>query len=194
MKRILTPVGNGDPAHDVKVASVLLLVDGNLVLLQPSMSDSGELKYDMRVISHEVEYYILMRDQLSFNFAPPAEETLPPSPAAELALNQYHSNLSLRDSLWTFSGKDLTAWGDVQEVLQREDVPKSIEVPLDFYPLSVLLNKGIVLGVEPETIQRRDITFVVLKFAIRVGLEPHTNDGLANAVTDTSLPSVLPPA
>ncbi|KAL4976736.1 RIC1-domain-containing protein [Aspergillus desertorum] len=161
---------NGDPSQDVKVASVLLLVDGNLVLLQPSMSDSGDLKYDMRIISHDVEYYILMRDQLSFNFAPPYVESLPPSPAAELALNQYHSNLSLRDSLWTFSGKDLTAWGDVQGVLQGEDVPKSIEVPLDFYPLSVLLNKGIVLGVEPETIQRRDVTFVVLKFAIRTHL------------------------
>ncbi|KAL3491216.1 RIC1-domain-containing protein [Aspergillus germanicus] len=161
---------NGDPSHDVKVASVLLLVDGNLVLLQPSMSDIGDLKYDMRVISHDVEYYILMRDQLSFNFAPPVEESLPPSPAAELVLNKYHSNLSLRDSLWTFCGNDLTAWGDVQDVLQREDVPKSIAVPLDFYPLSVLLNKGIVLGVEPEAIQRRDITFAVLKFAIRTHL------------------------
>ncbi|KAL4947778.1 RIC1-domain-containing protein [Aspergillus filifer] len=161
---------NGDPSQDVKVASVLLLVDGNLVLLQPSMSDTGDLKYDMRVVSHDVEYYILMRDQLSFNFAPPYEESLPSSPAAELALNHYHSNFSLRDSLWTFSGKDLTAWGDVQEVLQREDVPKSVEVPLDFYPLSVLLNKGIVLGVEPEAIQRRDVTFVVLKYAIRTHL------------------------
>ncbi|KAL4809679.1 RIC1-domain-containing protein [Aspergillus unguis] len=161
---------NGDPSQDVKVASVLLLVDGNLVLLQPSMSDTGDLKYDMRVISHDVEYYILMRDQLSFNFAPPVEESLPPSPAAELALNHYHSNFSLRDSLWTFSGKDLTAWGAVQDVLQTEEVPKSIEMPLDFYPLSVLLNKGIVLGVEPEAIQRRDVTFVVLKFAIRTHL------------------------
>ncbi|RDW76354.1 RIC1 family protein [Aspergillus mulundensis] len=161
---------NGDPSQDVKVASVLLLVDGNLVLLQPSMSDNGDMKYDMRVISHDVEYYILMRDQLSFNFAPPVQESLPPSPAAELALNHYHSNLTLRDSLWTFSGRDLTAWGDVQDVLQREDVPKSIEVPLDFYPLSVLLTKGIVLGVEPETIQRRDVTFVMLKFAIRTHL------------------------
>ncbi|KAL3473793.1 RIC1-domain-containing protein [Aspergillus californicus] len=161
---------NGDPSHDVKMASVLLLVDGNLVLLQPSMGDTGDLKYDMRVISHDVEYYILMRDQLSFNFTPPIEESLPPSPAAELALSRYHSNFSLRDSLWTFCGKDLTAWGDVQGVLQQEDVPKPIEVPLDFYPLSVLLNKGIVLGVEPETIQRRDTTFAVLKFAIRTHL------------------------
>ncbi|KKK25282.1 hypothetical protein ARAM_000694 [Aspergillus rambellii] len=161
---------NGDPSRDVKVASVLLLVDGNLVLLQPSLSDAGELKYDMRVISHDVEYYILMRDQLSFNFAPSFEESLPPSPSAELALSKYHNNLSLRDSLWTFCGKDLTAWGDVQDVLKKEDVPKPIEVPLDFYPLSVLLNKGIALGVESETIQRRDVTFAVQKFAIRTHL------------------------
>ncbi|GAB1216062.1 hypothetical protein ATERTT37_005267 [Aspergillus terreus] len=162
---------NGDPSQDVKVASVLLLVDGNLVLLQPSMSDTGDLKYDMRVISHDVEYYILMRDQLSFNFAPPMDESVPPSPAAEKVLNMYHSNLSLRDSLWTFCGKDLLAWGDVQEVLRHDDVPKAIHIPLDFYPLSVLLNKGIVLGVESEMTQRRDVTFAVLKFAIRHCLE-----------------------
>ncbi|KAA8652153.1 hypothetical protein EYZ11_000459 [Aspergillus tanneri] len=158
---------NGDPSQDVKQASVLLLVDGNLVLLQPSTSDTGELKYDMRVISHDVEYYILMRDQFSFNFAASMDESLPSSPAAEVVLNMYHNSLSLRDSLWTFCGKDLLAWADVQDVLQRDEVPKAIQIPLDFYPLSVLLNKGIVLGVESEMTQRRDVTFAVLKFAIR---------------------------
>ncbi|RMJ25268.1 hypothetical protein PHISP_03844 [Aspergillus sp. HF37] len=161
---------NGDPSQDVKMASVLLLVDGNLVLLQPSFSDTGDLKYDMRVISHDVEYYILMRDQLSFNFAPPVDESIPPSPAAEMVLGMYRQNQSLRDSLWLFCGKDLLAWDDVQVVLQREEVPKPIHIPLDFYPLSVILNKGIVLGVESEMIQRRNVTFAVLKFAIRTHL------------------------
>ncbi|EAW07851.1 RIC1 family protein [Aspergillus clavatus NRRL 1] len=162
---------NGDPSQDVKVASVLLLVDGNMVLLQPSLTESGELKYDMRVISHDVEYYILMRDQLSFNFAPPVDESVPASPSAEIALNTYHrGDQSLRDSLWMFCDKELLIWGDVHEVLQREEVPKPIEVPLDFYPLSVLLNKGIVLGVESEMTQRRDTTFATLKFAIRTNL------------------------
>lgn len=150
------------------MASVLLLVDGNLVLLQPSVSDTGDLKYDMRVISHDVEYYILMRDQLSFNFAPPVDESLPSSLSVEMALGMYNQNQSLRDSLWTFCGKDLLAWNDVQEALQRDEVPKPIHIPLDFYPLSVILNKGIVLGVESEMIQRRDVTFAALKFAIRV--------------------------
>jgi hypothetical protein len=53
--------------------------------------------------------------------------------------------------------------------LQRDDVPKPLPVPIDFYPLSVLLNKGTVLGIESELIQRRDVTFSILKFAIRVG-------------------------
>jgi RAB6A-GEF complex partner protein 1 len=154
------------------VASVLLLVDGNLVLLQPSVSDSGDLKYDMRIVAQDVEYYVLMRDQLSFNFAPPAEEPAPSSPSAEVVLKAAQSNLSLRDSLWMFCGRDLVAWSDVQEILQREDVPKPLPVPVDFYPLSVLLNKGIILGVESEMIQRRDITFSILKYAIRVSLLP----------------------
>lgn len=160
--------GNGDPSQDVKVASVLLLVDGNLVLLQPTVADAGDLKYDMRVISHDVEYYILMRDQLSFNFSPSVDESLPASPSAEMTLGPSYSSLSLRDSLWMFRGKDLLAWSDVQDVLQQETVPAPLNIPLDFYPLSVLLNKGIVLGVESEMMQRRDVNFTSLKFAIRV--------------------------
>ncbi|RAH63954.1 RIC1 family protein [Aspergillus aculeatinus CBS 121060] len=179
---------NGDPSQDVKVASVLLLVDGNLVLLQPSFSETGDLKYDMRVVSHDVEYYILMRDQLSFNFAP-VDESLPASPSAEMALNMYRSDLSLRDSLWTFCGKELIAWGDVQDVLQREEASKPLEVPLDFYPLSVLLNKGIVLGVEAEMTQRRDVTFSVLKFAIRTHLFlPYV---LQHSLTQRDMPAAL---
>ena len=163
----------GDPSQDVKVASVLLLVDGNLVLLQPSYSEAGDLKYDMRVISHDVEYYNLMRDQISFNFALPAEESAPPSPSAEPAFStpgRPELSRTLSDSLWVFCGKDLLVWSDVQDVLRGEESLEPIRIPLDFYPLSVLLNKGIVLGVESEMIQRRDATFTTLKFAIRVCL------------------------
>lgn len=152
----------------MKVASVLLLVDGNLVLLQPTVSDAGDLKYDMRIVSHDVEYYILMRDQISFNFSSQVDESLPASPSVDMALAPPHSSLSLRDSLWMFRGQDLLAWNDVQDILREEMVPAPLNIPLDFYPLSVLLNKGIVLGVESEMMQRRDVTFTVLKFAIRV--------------------------
>lgn len=187
-------IDNGDPSQDVKVASVLLLVDGNLVLLQPTITEGGDLKYDMRVISNDVEYYILMRDQLAFNFSPSVDESLPNSPSAEMVLAPSHSSLSLRDSLWLFRGKDLLAWNDVHDVLQQETVPAPLNIPLDFYPLSVLLNKGIVLGVESEMMQRRDVTFTTLKFAIRVCAEPFLSLELnTDCFADTSLPSLLPP-
>lgn len=164
--------GDGDPSQDVAVASVLFLVDGKLVLLQPSISESTALKYDMRVIAHDIEYYILMRDQLSFNFAPPSDESLPASPSALSTLNHAQSDISLRDSLWAFGGKDLLVWTDVQDVLRTNspssDVTKPLPIPVDFYPLSILLNKGIILGIEPEMTQRRDVTFALLRFAIRV--------------------------
>nr|POE58692.1 guanine nucleotide exchange factor subunit ric1 [Quercus suber] len=44
---------HGDPSQDVATASVLFLVDGKLVLLQPSTNEHGELKYDLRVIAQK---------------------------------------------------------------------------------------------------------------------------------------------
>lgn len=155
------------------VASVLFLVDGKLVLLQPSVSESGDLKYDMRVVANDVEYYTLMRDQLAFNFAPPSDESSPDNSAAETPRNgSQPADISLRDSLWVFCGKDLLFWSNMQDVLQQKDLPgevaKPLSIPVDFYPLSILLNKGIILGIESEISQRRDVTFTLLKFAIRV--------------------------
>lgn len=154
------------------MASVLFLVDGKLVLLRPSISQSKELKYDMRIIAHDVEYYILMRDQLSFNFSPPGDEPLSAGPS------ETQSDISLRDSLWIFCGKDILIWSDVQDVLRPKgssgDISKPLAIPIDFYPLSILLNKGIALGIEPEITQRRDVTFTLVRFAIRVGYKSRT--------------------
>ncbi|OJD22088.1 hypothetical protein ACJ73_06569 [Blastomyces percursus] len=164
---------DGDPSQDVSVASVLFLVDGKLVLLQPSVSEAGDLKYDMRIVAHDVEYYILMRDQLSFNFAPPSDE--PTTPAVGTSVSASQTDISLRDSLWIFCGKDLLVWSDVHDVLRPargspNETAKPLPIPVDFYPLSILLNKGVVLGAEPEMIQRRDVTFSLLRFAIRTQL------------------------
>ncbi|KAL1958583.1 hypothetical protein VTO42DRAFT_4180 [Malbranchea cinnamomea] len=165
---------DGDPSQDVAVASVLFLVDGKLVLLQPSVSETGDLKYDMRIVAHNVEYYILMRDQLSFNFAPPNDDPLPDSPSADTTLNGASSDVSLRDSLWVFCGEDLLVWSDVHDILRPKSLSgedtKPLAVPVDFYPLSILLNKGIILGIESEMSQRRDVTFTLFRFAIRTQL------------------------
>jgi hypothetical protein len=48
------------------------------------------------------------------------------------------------------------------------DLPSPIKVPVDFYPLSTLVNRGIVLGIESDLMQRRDIGFSYFKFSTRV--------------------------
>jgi RAB6A-GEF complex partner protein 1 len=156
----------GDPSQDVAYASVLFLVDGKLVLLQPSVNQGGQLKYDMRVISHCVEFYTSMRDQ---------------SPFYRLDDDSAHFSWdadqgTLRNSLWIFEGQALKLWPDVHDVLHaasndsNKELPPTVSILLDFYPLSILLGKGIVLGVEPDLVQRRDISYSFFRFSIRVSV------------------------
>ena len=162
---------DGDPSQDVAVAAVLFLVDGKLVLLQPSLTEDQKLKYDMRIIAQNVEFYTLMRD-LPFSSPPRILE----------ASNEiFHSNGAghdegngLRDSLWLFEGHNLKVWPDLQDVLRSaptdlgRELPPMVTIPVDFYPLSILLGKGIMLGLEPDLVQRRDLNFSFFKFTIRV--------------------------
>jgi len=161
----------GDPSQDVAVATVLFLVDGKLVLLQPSVNEEQKLKYDMRVIAQNVEYYALMRDQ---PFASPPRELGIEVNGQAVEDRTLDEGNGLRDSLWIFEGNDMKVWPDVQDVLQSalaelgRELPPLISIPMDFYPLSVLLGKGILLGLEPDIVQRRDVNFSFFRFTIRV--------------------------
>lgn len=157
---------DGDPSQDVAVASVIFLVDGKLVLLRPSLNEQGQLKYDMRVIAQNVEYYASMRDQPLLNIDHGGQGT-------EETKKRSRSG-ALRESLWVFDGMELKAWTRLDEVLDAvsgepaRELPAAVSVPVDFYPLSILLTKGVVLGVESDLVQRRDVTFSFFHFAIRV--------------------------
>ncbi|TWU75406.1 hypothetical protein ED733_002909 [Metarhizium rileyi] len=156
---------DGDPSQDVAVASVIFLVDGKLVLLSPSLNEDSQLKYDMRVIAQNVEYHASMRDQPLLNVAhlsdDPSLKRGPPT---------------LKDSLWVFDGMEVKAWTNIRELLDGASndggkvFPSPVSIPVDFYPLSVLLEKGIILGVESDLVQRRDVTFSFFHFAIRTHL------------------------
>lgn len=155
------------------VATILFLVDGKLVLLQPTTTEGGELKYEMRIIAQNVETYALMRDHPAFALDMHHPDSLPPSPSIGLNINGVHSH-DLRDSLWFFDGHDMRVWIDMQDVLSSvsaelgRELPTPIKIPVDFYPLSALLNKAIIFGVEPELIQRRDTSFAFLRLGTRV--------------------------
>jgi hypothetical protein len=160
----------GDPSQDVAVATVVFLVDGKLVFLQPSLNEERKLKYDMRVIAQNVEYYVLMRDM--------AASVLAQAPEVSAAVNGDElgpeQGNGLRDSLWTFEGNDMKVWPEVLDVLRSapselgRELPPMVSIPVDFYPLSVLLAKGILLGLEPDLVQRRDVNFAFFRFTIRV--------------------------
>jgi hypothetical protein len=151
-------------------------VDGKLVLLQPTTTEGGELKYEMRIIAQNVETYALMRDHPAFAVEMQAD-SLPPSPSAGLAINGLHGH-DLRDSLFFFDGSDVRVWIDMQDILSSatveagRELPVPVKIPVDFYPLSALINKGIVFGIESELVQRRDTSFAYLRFGTRVSWEP----------------------
>ncbi|KIW06728.1 uncharacterized protein PV09_02422 [Verruconis gallopava] len=167
---------NGDPSQDVALATILFLVDGKLVSLQPATKETGELKYEMRIIAQNVEYYALMRERQ--NSSPSLQA--PANGAATILSREpevplYYQN-DLRDSLWIFDGTDMRVWTDVQDVLASaspelaRELPEPVKIPVDFYPLSTVLDKGVLFGVESEMVQRRDTNFAYIRNVIRTHL------------------------
>ncbi|KAK0337029.1 WD40 repeat protein [Friedmanniomyces endolithicus] len=153
-------VESGDPARDVATATVVFLVDGKLVVLQPGTNEEGDLKYDMRVVAQGVEYYLLLRDQ---------PEERGPNVTGEKnntddspPLNGATSDHSLRDSLWYFDGDSYNIWPDLQDVLASapselgRELSPPVRIPLDFYPLSPSPTTGLAHGLDTELTQRRD--------------------------------------
>ncbi|KAL9098869.1 MAG: hypothetical protein Q9163_005546 [Psora crenata] len=164
----------GDPSQDVACASVIFLVDAKLVLLQSSTSDMGAMKYDMRVIANNVEYFDLMRDQRPFSSS--LSKSLPESPSAESALDFSYTDRGLKDSLWYFDGSAMNCWMDVEDLVQsasrenERDIPSTVVIATDFYPTSVVLNRGILLGIDADLVQRRDVNFAFFRFSVRYQL------------------------
>ncbi len=135
----------GNPVNDVKVASIFLLVDAKLVILKPKLNEAGEVKFELRVLMQKVEY---------FHFSRSRGET---------------NSTLFNYSLWAFTGTSMHIWQHTQPLIHDTNVP-SVKVNLDFYPLSSLPSKGIILGVEPEMMQRRSSSFSVFRVATRTQL------------------------
>lgn len=165
-----------DPSQEVSCASVIFLYDGKLVLLQPILREERELRYDMRVIAQNVEFYVLMKD-IQIPLFPCRKTCFNTSFSAEddSTWNNSYENC-LNNSLWIFEGNELKCWLNAKDLLQANsseigrDLPLMFSIPVDFYPLSILLEKGIILGLESELIQRRDLNFTLFKFSIRTHL------------------------
>lgn len=126
----------------------------------------------MRVIANNVEYFDLMRDQVSSIGTPVHSPLEPPENGSPIA--DFFTDHGLTDSLWYFDGKNVQCWMDVEDLLQSTStgnhggLPEPVPISIDFYPSSIIFKKGIILGVDAELIQRRDISFAFFRLSVRV--------------------------
>lgn len=143
-----------DPVSSLSRARIILLVDGMLVLLIPvsdgsvAGDDDREVSYQKRILHDHIEYYNLTTDQeKEGDYEAEAEE----SPHV----------------LWAFDGKDMLVWlHDITKASPQDEAhilePPTV-VPVEAYPLSVMIEKGIVMGVESNAVLPRDAIFTYFK-------------------------------
>ncbi|KAK7058364.1 WD40 repeat protein [Paramarasmius palmivorus] len=130
----------GDPVDDLTVATVLMVVGGQLVLLRPRKSAEQEVKYDMQIFADHIEFcWIHLR-----------------------------GIRALENSLWAFDGKGIRVWLNALSIEHssnghHESVKESVTIPVDFYPLSVLMDKGVIIGAEHEISTRSNLPFALFR-------------------------------
>ncbi|KAK4690054.1 RAB6A-GEF complex partner protein 1, partial [Tremellales sp. Uapishka_1] len=133
----------GNPSDDLVVATIIFLVDGKLILLRPRRAGNDEVRYDMQVLADRIEAY----------------------------WTHLHGVGTLENSLWGYDGKSMRVWLDALTIEATkvdsikdtyESVEESVNLVLDFYPLSILMDKGIIIGVDYET-STRSLPFTLFK-------------------------------
>jgi len=143
---ILPLVELGDPADDLAVATVLMMVGGKLVLLKPRKSGDQEVRYDMQILADRIEFCWIHLRGIG----------------------------SLENSLWGYDGQSMRVWLNALTIEAPSEsvsesrngyVRESVSVPLDFYPLSVLMDKGIIIGAEHESSMVATLPFVTFRHA-----------------------------
>ncbi|PLW15504.1 hypothetical protein PCANC_15687 [Puccinia coronata f. sp. avenae] len=155
----------GEPEKDLDHALIILLVGGNVVLLRPQRSGRAEVKYDMQILAERVEFYWAGRQLIH----------------GQLAL--------LENSLWAWDGKQICVWLDALAIdnvyspphpekelqLRQNRLPTEsrLTIPLNFHPLSVLMDKGIFVGIEQETVVKKSFNFALFRIVTNTELFIH---------------------
>ncbi|KAF9023405.1 RIC1-domain-containing protein [Hymenopellis radicata] len=139
----------GDPLEDLSVATVLMVVGGQLVLLRPRKSADQEVQYDMQIFADRIEFCWIHLRGIG----------------------------ALENSLWGYDGQSMRVWLNALSLdapqsdptspteVSEKSVKENVNIQLDFYPLSVLMDKGIIIGAESETATRSNLPFVMFRHA-----------------------------
>ncbi|KAI9572704.1 RIC1-domain-containing protein [Boletus coccyginus] len=132
----------GDPVDDLAVATVLMMVGGQLVLLRPRKSGNQEVKYDMQIFADRIEFCWIHLRGIGV----------------------------LENSLWGYDGQGIRVWLNalaIESPSSPDEAPQSVKesvnIPLDFYPLSILMDRGIIIGAEHESATRINLPFVMFR-------------------------------
>jgi len=132
----------GEPEKDLDHATIILLIGGNLVVLRPQRSDLlAQVKYHLQVLADRVEFYWA---------------------------GTHLDNLLLDNSLWAWDSSQVSVWLDALSIdvstsshrgMEKgpldPPVQNKLTIPLNFHPLSVLMDKGIFVGIHQETVVKK---------------------------------------
>ncbi|KNE99997.1 hypothetical protein PSTG_06849 [Puccinia striiformis f. sp. tritici PST-78] len=154
----------GEPEHDLDHATIILLIGGKVVLLRPQRSERAEVKYDMQILADHVEFYWAGRQ-----------------------FNDDNESGLLENSLWAWDGKRISVWLDALAIDEKDlsgeenvistsssqAVENRLTIPLNFHPLSVLMDKGIFIGIEQETVIKKSLNFALFRIVTNTELFIH---------------------
>ncbi|KAL7285751.1 hypothetical protein ACG7TL_000860 [Trametes sanguinea] len=113
-----------------------------------AQSEEGEVKYDMQILADQIEFCWIHLRGIG----------------------------TLENSLWGYDGQGIRVWLNALAIesapsaadgedgqTPTDNVKESVKIPLDFYPLSVLMDKGIIIGVEVEAATRTNLSFTMFR-------------------------------
>lgn len=153
--RLTYTAGWIDPVQEASIATILLLVDGALVLLRPYQpTATSPFQYDRRVIKENVEYFFLSRHLMGSASIRLLGTPISPS-LEDLSTDTMEADLSLRDSIWTFDGTSIHLWTNLFQLLLPSDSvdpqASAISVPTQSYPLAIDTHGGLLLGLDSDS-------------------------------------------
>ncbi|KAL1920513.1 uncharacterized protein VTP21DRAFT_890 [Calcarisporiella thermophila] len=142
-----------DAPVDIRKTTLVILIDGKLAMLHPLETSEGDVQYQLTLLADSVEYYWIANRAMG----------------------------SLQNSLWACTGAGMKLFMNVassgRAKLEAAGEPplthaRSAQIALDFYPLSILMDKGIVVGVHQQVITR-NTEFALFKLNMQTHLFLH---------------------
>jgi RAB6A-GEF complex partner protein 1 len=145
--------GVGDPAEDASVATIVFLLDAKLVLLSPVKrvdSPLSDLKYDMKVLSDKVEWCMVLTNQADQPALSILNDSIWAWDGSHVSVNLLSFHSSINFQIWLSASRNGPSGGP-------------IKIGIDFYPLTILPEYGIITGLSSQIIANQSVELSMFK-------------------------------